>query len=223
MTNFAQAHIKELPIAASTVDLLFTDPPYPTKFLQCYEWLAVEAMRVLKPGGFLVAMCGGLNLNKIFRMFDDVGLLYFWECQQRVSSGNAPRVWRHRAGKKFPIIARSKSILVYSKGEAVPTSGNLNSMFDPLPGDFTISKSYHKWGQDVATCRYYIEMFSGAGALVLDPFIGGGTTAVACELLQRRWVGFDLDFTALLNSRSRLQGAQVTYPLPLFTQIEGDH
>ena len=31
------------------------------------------------------------------------------------------------------------------------------------------------------------------GETVLDPFIGSGTTAVACERLNRRWIGIEIE------------------------------
>ena len=53
--------IEHLPIADNSIDLIFTDPPYPREYLPCYDWLAKESMRVLKPGGFVLAMCGGMR------------------------------------------------------------------------------------------------------------------------------------------------------------------
>ena len=55
----AHADIRNLPIPANSVDMIFTDPPYVKDLFECYHWLADEAARVLKPGGFLAAMCGG--------------------------------------------------------------------------------------------------------------------------------------------------------------------
>jgi site-specific DNA-methyltransferase (adenine-specific) len=37
-----------------------------------------------------------------------------------------------------------------------------------------------------------IEMFSNPGDLVLDPFLGSGTTAIAAQRLRRQWLGFEL-------------------------------
>jgi DNA modification methylase len=45
-------------------------------------------------------------------------------------------------------------------------------------------------------------------ALVLDPFMGSGTTARVCEALGRRWIGFDLDPRNAEIARRRLAGVQ---------------
>ena len=34
---------------------------------------------------------------------------------------------------------------------------------------------------------------SKTNGIVLDPFIGSGTTAVACERLTRRWIGIEIE------------------------------
>ncbi len=76
----AHADIQQLPIADSSIDMIFTDPPYGREFLMCYEWLARQSARVLKPGGFVFVMTGGYFLNQIFAMFDrQPSLEYFWE------------------------------------------------------------------------------------------------------------------------------------------------
>lgn len=48
-----------------------------------------------------------------------------------------------------------------------------------------------------------IELFTHKGELVLDPFVGSGTTLVAAQDLDRNAVGFDLkkDYVKLANSR----------------------
>jgi len=43
--------------------------------------------------------------------------------------------------------------------------------------------------------------------LVLDPFVGSGTTSLVAEQLGRRWVGFDLSPTYLRNASNRLAWA----------------
>lgn len=54
-----------------------------------------------------------------------------------------------------------------------------------------------------------IEASSNPGGLVLDPFCGSGTTLVAAERLNRRWIGMDANPTAIETARGRLEGEGV--------------
>jgi adenine-specific DNA-methyltransferase len=209
----AQAHCRELPLAANSVDLIFTDPPYLREFLPCYGWLAQEAMRVLKPGGFVLAMCGGRYLNQIFRLFDDAGLEYYWKYELEMTGRYGGIVWRNGQDSNMPISTRHKPILAYAKGKGLSRVVTA-SEYTSGGGD----KRFHSWGQDVGSARYFIDCFSWPGDLVLDPFIGGGTTAVACELIGRRCLGLDLDPVALATSALRLAGSDIHHTLPLFAQ-----
>jgi DNA modification methylase len=207
MIGLVQGNAKNIPLAGESVDMIFTDPPYPREYLLCYSWLAAEAMRVLKPGGFVLAMTGGLYLNKIYRVFDDAGLTYFFEMTHKHGNGDAPTVWTGHNEREtpYPIVARTKPIITYSKGASWPRIGGVMNFFESQGG----SKRYHHWGQDVESARYYIDYFSERGDLVLDPFVGGGTTAVACELIGRRFVGMDIDREAINISALRVSGAEI--------------
>lgn len=205
----ARATCQRLPLADNSIDLIFTDPPYPREYLHVYGWLAQEAARVLKPGGFVLAMCGGLWLDQIYHLFWQSELTYFYELQFK-STQNAPIVWKHYEDKNpYPIVARAKSGLLYCKGASGrPRVGGMHNLFEQGNG-FSEAKIYHSWGQDVNSARYYIDYLSAPGDIVLDPFIGGGTTAVACELIGRRGIGFDVDPAALITTRDRLAGAEI--------------
>ena len=50
-----------------------------------------------------------------------------------------------------------------------------------------------------------IKLFSFEGDIVLDPFMGSGTTALAARRLKRRWVGYEVDegYVKLANGRLR--------------------
>lgn len=191
------ANIRELPIADNSIDLIFTDPPYASKSTYLYEWLAHEAKRILRVGGFVLAMAGSIKLNELYRMFDDSGLTYHIELGQ-ISSNDAPILWPKKC------LTKHKPILCYSNGPGQPRTMVMN-IFDSRNFD----KSYHHWGQDVESARYYVDCFSGPGDVVLDPFIGGGTTAVACGLIGRRCIGFDIDAAAIETTRARLLEAEI--------------
>src|SRR5260221_13856113 len=65
-------------IPDESIDLVFTDPPYPKEYLPLYGWLAEEAARVLKPGGFLLTYTASLWKQEIMRMLGS-HLEYFYD------------------------------------------------------------------------------------------------------------------------------------------------
>ena len=194
----AQASIEHLPVADNSIDLIFTDPPYDRASIYLYDWLAIEAARVLKDGGFCLTMCGGLDL---FRNMKLVGQYLEWFWNYEIFMANVSTViWPKRT------VARNKPIIAFSKGDGMPRCNVLSG----LNGGGN-DKRFHHWGQDVESARYYIDCFSKEGDLVLDPFVGGGTTLVACELIGRRGIGFDIDPTALATTRQRLENAEIPH------------
>jgi DNA modification methylase len=66
-----------------------------------------------------------------------------------------------------------------------------------------------------ALIRPCIEAGSRPGDLVLDPFMGAGTTAVVCERLSRRWVGCELNPDYAAIAERRIRAVQPGLPLAL--------
>ena len=54
-------------------------------------------------------------------------------------------------------------------------------------------KSAHPTQKPLELVRRLVAAATSAGALVVDPFAGSGTTLVACEALGRRWLGCEID------------------------------
>lgn len=55
------------------------------------------------------------------------------------------------------------------------------------------TKSYHPASYPEKLAENIIRYYSYEGEIVYDPFIGGGTTAVVCKQLNRRFIGFEID------------------------------
>lgn len=64
-------------------------------------------------------------------------------------------------------------------------------------------KNVHPAVYPIALARKCIELFTHRGELVLDPFVGSGTTLMAARDVQRNAVGFDINekYISLCNSR----------------------
>jgi DNA modification methylase len=64
----------------------------------------------------------------------------------------------------------------------------------------------HPTEKPVPVMQWLIEALCPAGGLVLDPFMGSGTTLVAAKLLGRRAIGIELDATHCQTAVDRLTG-----------------
>ena len=53
--------------------------------------------------------------------------------------------------------------------------------------------------------RYCIENFSNEGDLIVDPFMGSGTTAMICKQLKRKFIGFELNKDFIEEGKERLK------------------
>lgn len=70
-------------------------------------------------------------------------------------------------------------------------------------------KSIHPATFPISLCKKVIELFTHKGELVLDPFVGSGTTLVACQDVDRNAVGFDLQEKYIELSLSRLTNKNI--------------
>jgi DNA modification methylase len=68
-------------------------------------------------------------------------------------------------------------------------------------------KKVHPATFPISLAARIISLFSHEGELVVDPFVGSGTTLVAAEDLKRNAVGFDLNADYIALCRERLSGA----------------
>ncbi|MBB1073944.1 restriction endonuclease subunit M [Rhodoferax sp. 4810] len=64
-----------------------------------------------------------------------------------------------------------------------------------------------------------IQCASNEGDVVLDPFVGGGTTVVAAERLKRQWIGIDQSVAAIKVTELRLHAKKDLLSKPFTVQL----
>ena len=79
-------------------------------------------------------------------------------------------------------------------GTAKWEGGNLNCSHKPKvqPRKDRERQGIHPTQKPVALIGWLLKKFSQENDLIFDPFLGSGTTAVACEKLGRRWIGIEI-------------------------------
>lgn len=183
--------VQDLEVEPGSVDLIFTDPPYPKDYLEVWDYLAGFASKALKPGGLLVAYSGQYHLIDVLNALA-AELEYVWLGSLILNGPHNNVQWRK-------IRNRAKPLLFFSNGTYEPSN-----WIDDWFGSEQRSKENHEWEQSVGAANYYIEKLTAPGQTVCDPFLGSGTTAVSCLDLKRRFIGCDVDDEAIDKAKRRL-------------------
>lgn len=196
------ADINDLHIEPGSVDLLLTDPPFlQTHFEPGGPWdtLGNRATTWLKPGGLLLAYCSHIHLAKAITLLGNYENhdLHYWWTYAVVFKGGSGRQVRTRA-----IASSWRPVLAYRKagGPTVPRFSG-----DPVLGEGREKTSGHEWQQGLHEARVFVDRLCppGPDSLVLDPFVGSGTVAVAAALEGRRVIAADIepDYVRLAGRR----------------------
>ena len=77
-------------------------------------------------------------------------------------------------------------------------------------------RSDHPCPKPLSLMLELVSLFTDPGDLVLDPFMGSGTTGVACAMLGRRFIGIELSEEYAAIAARRIEAAPV--PLTGFTE-----
>lgn len=175
-------------------DLILTDPPYPRQYLHLYELLAEQSARLLRPGGSCLAMAGQSYIPEILEMMGR-HLTYHWLISYDTPGGQSPQIWTRKVNAFW------KPVLWYVKGEY---DGNWHG--DKIASNVNDNdKRFHGWGQSESGIGKLVAEFAAIGTgRVLDPFLGGGTTAVACYRLRIPFIGIDKDLTCIETTKRRI-------------------
>lgn len=175
--------LNEAVVPNDSVNLVLTDPMYGREYLHLWDDLGKFAARILKPGHLLVAYTGQMYLPQVIKSLEN-HLKYIWVAGIKYSMPNPI----------FPLKIKNylKLILLFSKGEYNPDP-TVYWLHDLIQGDaYPETKIASKLQQGVKEAEYLIERFTNPGDLVVDPFLGTGTVAVASKRKKRRFVGSEI-------------------------------
>jgi site-specific DNA-methyltransferase (adenine-specific)/modification methylase len=202
-------------IPSKSIDLVITDPFYVPKaqfdwatFDRWYwdwnkQWVT-EIKRVVKEDFHFILSFSSDDMARFDLLLQDVG----FKVTSRI-------VWNYRNSCKATAqdtkFAKTYEFIFHcSSGKKL----NFPKKWDDKRFDvktFAIPQSnfkdgkFHQYQKPLALWREFIEFASNRGEIVLDPFMGSGTTALACKELERYFIGFELKEENVRVANERLE------------------
>ena len=185
-----------------SIDVIITDPPYLREYLHLYEDTAMAAKKVLKKGGSLLIILPHYAIPYV-TLDMSVHLRWHW-----LISMDQARYNKKVQITQYGVFCNHKPIGWFTKGyRDIKGRKFIPDRFDALDeNDKNDHKEYHKWGQPLTWARFCLRV-APVGGRVFDPFVGGGTTALAAYEGGFPFVGVDSDPESVEKARMRLRTA----------------
>ena len=172
-----------------SVDDVITDPPYPDYYISEYQYRD-----------------GLIDFLKDYSCRQ----LVFWSAKVEFPLDyTAIHIWdkKLRAGSHYERIFERNGHATYTVfthcSNNNPITGQM--LRDPYTG--------HRSQKPIALMVELIEKFTKEGDTILDPFMGSGTTGVACVQTGRNFIGIEIDPTYFAIAEKRIKEAQAQMKL----------
>ena len=205
------------------------------EYLQMLSEVFTECWRVLEPGGRIavnVANLGrkpyrSLSTDIVRILQDDVGFLLRGEIiWVKAEGASGSCAWGSFQSASNPVLRDvTERVIVASKLRLDRSVNRKQRETEGLPHVDTISKeNFMAWTLDtwriqpasakkighpapfpIELPRRLIELYSYQNDLILDPFCGAGTTAVAAKQVGRKYIGYDTDSEYIDLAQERLK------------------
>lgn len=197
-------YMKTLP--DKSIDLILTDPPYGINYLSPWtdnhsriendrleDWqnmlpeMFTQFKRIIVPNGVCCCCCGGGGKTPVTAIFTMEAIKYFQLVQTVVWVKFIGLGWRYRpAYENIVVLALNDDYNFFDESKAC--SNVIHGINQQIP-----QKGEHPTKKPVELMERFINIHSKKGMTVLDPFMGSGTTGVACKRLEREFIGCELD------------------------------
>jgi len=149
-----------------------------------------EATRLLTPDCCCCCCCGGggggpqPTFARVAKWIDERLEFFHAVVWDKSARGNGMG-WRYRRNYEFVMVAhRRGGTLLWQEGApAIPN----------VLRDMPVADRQHPNEKPLALVKRFLGVHGNGGGLVLDPFMGSGTTGVACVQLGREFVGIEIE------------------------------
>jgi site-specific DNA-methyltransferase (adenine-specific) len=203
---------------------VITDPPYgigfsygekevinkPEKYWHWYKTFHQEYLRILKPGGLWAIWQSGTYHKYLWEWFGE-DIYIFIAAKNFVQLRNTPV---NRAYD--PIVMNYKN----NNKPLRPTKPDRNldyfvSNMAGLISNPNRPERQHPTPKPLDVVKTITHNFSLPSGIVLDPFMGSGTTGVACVQTGRNFIGIEIDPNYYAIAEKRIAEAQLQTRLPI--------
>jgi DNA modification methylase len=227
--------IKELP--DKSIDLIITDPPYELETERGGGFFRITNEKRRKYQNEIGNMMCGISkemLDLMCRKMKKVNMYIFCSRKQMLSLLN----YAEDNGLSW-------NLLTWHKTNPIPTCNNkylsdteyivfMREKSVKVFGDYYTKKTYfvssvnkddkkiynHPTIKPLEIIKCFITNSSNENDLVFDPFIGSGTTAVACKELGRSYMGFEIEDKYFKIAQKRIEDLTKDGQTTIFNDFE---
>ena len=224
-------------IKTGSIDCIITDPPYYSTDLHFdkapridFEAWLKECQRVLKPYGVLVSFAD-FNLLAELRRLSPFKSTYelIWRKSNPVGflDANIRPLRNHEfigifvdglkkstynpqktEGKAYVINNNDANTSIYRTAKGVYVNNNTGDRHPVSVLEFGLdSDRFHPTQKPIDSISWLLKTYSNEEDTVLDCFMGSGTTGHACTLLNRNFIGCELDKNYFAIAEKRILDA----------------
>jgi len=182
------------------VDAVVTDPPYGVNLTAKYtKHSRIEATKTYEddPDIILPMVCRAIEMARVMarNVVVTSGTRLMQSYPHAASIGAI--FTESGAGRSPWGFGTFQPILYYGRCPYLANGmgGRPNGFYSTHPGNHVTgeNKTDHPCPKPIAWMNWLVNRGSLAGETILDPFMGSGTTGVACQRLGRQFIGIEID------------------------------